>query len=279
MSFLKDGIPLNDIIESGSDTTYKTIYGSEFPSSSGTHSHSSNAPYSTGYEFGGADFSTYSKATIQTFNSDMIVNISRGYDVDPPFGAKHFRAILVGAGGGKGGKGGDSQHNINSGGNSGNVSNNTTGRIGAYGSVEYISDTEIKSINIFRIGKGGTDGANGNKTHNKTSTNFPSRNATGNSGQDGNRGNSTELVVDGDVLNSIEASGGLGGSGSNGSSVHWKGASAYNYERNYGGYNANAPTPSSNSARISDNSFDPSNYTGYGSPGTDGCVQIIWLWD
>lgn len=281
------GINVNNIcVNNGKTTNVSGFVG--MPDPSGGTIYSSMRPLTFGYTAGNppADICNQYAAP----NTEIIK--TTGTIINVPTNVKSCRVISIGGAGGGGGHGGKASATSYNGHNSTNYGGD--GGMGGYGTYtynNYISLTGHTSISVT-VGSGGNGGNSGGDESKKSSYNSGNANYTnvksnGGDGAAGNAGNSSYIILNGTNTQLGVASGGNGGGGGNGA---W--ANATESGHNGGDGNAGA---SGNSTAITSNDTNYPILSNYGMPstiiakdgggqaaggnGTQGAVQIIWLYD
>jgi hypothetical protein len=214
----------------------------------------------------GTSISNKCKANMNTINNSQTINI--------PSGVNKIRAIIVGAGGGNGGDGVGGSVNVNSGGNK--TVSGGNGGIGGTGGIYYydsstITQSYLSSISIT-CGSGGTKGNNGSGGGNVNTPLGTRASKGGNSGGKGNDGGGSSITISDTTYT---ANGGIGGNGGEGATAVYNGGS---FNSNGGGDGNKGDDGTGNTTS---NTYNYSINTGSigGDPGTNGYVQIIWLYD
>jgi len=230
-------------------------------------------PLPFGLTYQGTDVSNYctaSQSNVYTTNTTTTVNI--------PTACKSFAFYGVGGGGGGGGSGGNANVNITAG-----DANNRSGGAGAPGvKAGYLygyqlSNQGLSSLTIS-IGNGGAGGNKGGDQQNNTLAG-KSSNANGGDGNAGNTGNETSIKIGNTVYTTNTAPGGKQGTGAN---VTYNGTS---FKEQNNGANGYTPGPNPQTSNIYGNSEnfpglgDYGAGGGVGGSGTNGALQIIWLYD
>lgn len=201
--------------------------------------------------------------------------ITSSTNVNIPSGAKSCRVISIGGGGGSGGSGGygsaKSYYNSNNA-----KGNGGDGGSGGYGQYTYGAiNLAGYGFNYITVTVGGP-GNNGSNGDNK-SQNMAKGTTKGNYGSSGNTGAPSYVVPTGPAATAYfgqqaYANGGNGGGGGEGGSGTVNSNGNTNSNK---GSDGSAGTPDSSQA------YD-GNYpalSNYGNPGTQGAVQIIWLYN
>ena len=283
--FYKD-ISINNIVVNNGKTTNVSGF-SGMPDPSGGTNYSSMRPLKFGYTTGNSDLLNQYAAP----NTGIIT--ASGTTVNVPSGVKYCRVISVGGAGGGGGHGGKASATSYNGHNSTNYGGD--GGIGGYGTYTYINSLSISGHNSISVtvGSGGNGGSSGNddskkSTYNAGNANYTNVKSNGNDGAPGNAGNSSYITLNGDTTTHLAvAPGGNGGGGGNGA---WANATESGHnggDGNAGAY-GNSTTAKSNDPNypILSNYGIPSNVIAKdgggqatGGNGTQGAVQIIWLYD
>lgn len=289
-----DKVNLNQIyVNDGNTFTTGSYIG--MPFNSGTYNtYSGMNPNPIGYQVNVIDIANsltanYSLYTIGTtgINYDKTNSTYHG-TVQSPSQCKSMRVISVGGGGGGGGNGGSGTISIVAG-NSATGNGGTGGSGGAGGKayvdksgiINYNDNTNSKFSFDITIGSAGNDGNNGGSNSKSVGAGTASSNK-GDNGNSGNSGTSSFIKLStGDQI--ALAGGGNGGGGgeggnakstknSNTSSIKGSPGNAGNTGNSSGGNMYSFPTLSSANTT----------YGAGGSPsgnGTQGAVQIIWLYD
>ena len=299
------GIALSDIYVNDGSTS--NDYGFfNMPTMTSTK-YSGMRPNSLGYTFSGVDLSNHATANHVLYTNATTTN------VDIPTGVKSCRVISVGGSGGSGGAGGNASSKAYLSSTS-KASFGGDGGVGGYGGYNY-SKLNLNSVSKIHVvvgsaGKGGTSGNNNSTDTN--STDF-SNNTKGGDGNSGNAGNSSYIYFDNNTTSHYAiANGGNGGGGGNGASAKaefsksdsdpGKSGSAGNSsesqakDTNYPqlisytfpgttifnpskGKTEEIFPPINFYAGMPSSGADASNSEDTGSPGMNGAVQIIWLYD
>jgi len=188
-----------------------------------------------------------------------------------PKNCKSIRFVGIGGGGGKGGNGGSATQFAPA---STNTAPGGSGGSGGYGTVVTSSnpysvsgDTSI-SITVGNAGGNGVPGASNSCENDRTKSSKPDW-AEGGAGFPGGNGNSSTIVYQG--ANLLTAGGGNGGNGGNGGRIG-AGLAPANKGPGTSGDQGNSKT-----APSAGNFGYQTNYGG--TPGANGYVQIIYLYD
>lgn len=304
------GISLSEIYVNDGSTS--NDYGFfNMPAMSSTK-YSGMRPNPLGYTCAGVDLSNHATA-----NYDVYTDTSKTTNVVVPSGVKSCRVISVGGSGGGGGAGGNASSKAFTDENT-KSSFGGDGGAGGYGEYNY-SKLNLDSVSKIHVvvgsaGTGGTSG-NNNSTHMNVSSTSTRNNTKGNDGNSGNAGNSSYIYFDNNTTSHYAiAKGGNGGGGGvgahataeyfNSNSTPGNSGSAGNSSESQA-KDTNYPQLISYTEKISMPIIDikgtvtkyvdvdvpfyagvpsttvaqayNSDDTGY--KGTDGTVQIIWLYD
>ena len=302
------GIDLSNIYVN--DGTIIDSNGFNIPVAKGKYfNYSGMRPNSFGYTVSGVDLCNTATANYALYTDSTTTN------VDIPSGVKSCRVISVGGAGGGGGAGGKATSKAYFNSNS-KSSFGGDGGVGGYGGYNY-SKLNLDSVSKIQVvvgsaGKGGTSGDN-NSTHMNIASTDTSNNTKGGDGNSGNAGNSSYIYFDNNTTSHYAvANGGNGGGGGNGafakaefstsSSNSGKSGStgnstesqakdtnypqlisytipAYTYTDPITGVTTKITDSRSYYAGVPSNGADASNSEDTGYTGTNGAVQIIWLYD
>ena len=246
-------------ITNGSNTTGSTIPGYNLK---GTKTNYTGLrPKDFGLSYGGKSIAEDCTASYTFFTQPQTYKI--------PSDCKSIRFAGLGGGGGKGGDGGTATQYA------GSTSSypGGSGGVGGYGTLSTsqspISVSGGDNISIT-IGSGGSKGNRGydeSCSNDRTKTTHPDW-AMGGTGNPGGPGNSSTIIYQNETL--LNAGGGNGGGGGKGGIV---GAGAGKNK----GPGKQGDQGNSKTAPSAGNFGYQTNYGG--GPGTDGYVQIIWLYD
>jgi len=234
-------------------------------------------PLPFGLTYQGTPLSNYCTAQTTLYTNTALQT------VPIPSGSKSFAFYGIGGGGGPGGKGGNAlfydMDVVNEvayftegpGGSGG------TGVKGGYISGYQISNEGQTSLKII-IGTGGNQGADGatNVIDKRFTVGGPDT-TIGGSGNSGNAGNSTSIKIFNTTYSTSQADGGNGG---NGGTVKANSYSPPTFSK-IPGEGGNTPSPNPSPAKINNVNvnFPTSIDGGYGNPGVQGALQIIWLYN
>jgi len=248
--------------------------------------YSSMRPNSFGYSYSGTDLcNSYTAKTTGILTYTQNVSI--------PTGATHCKIISVGGGGGSGGSGGVASSRAYNGARYATGGINTavsvdnsqttvtylgTGGSGGYGEYNYtsINISGAKTIDVT-VGNPGNAGTNGNDVYNRSNRNgskgdykYDVCTSVSNAGNDGTDGTSSYINISGTQY--ALSNGGVKGTCGNGGKAQAGESNAYGNINATIGSAGNSTTQQAN-----DNSYKT--LSTYGNPGTQGAVQIIWLYD
>ena len=269
-------------------------------------------PNPLGYTCAGVDLSNHATANYVVYTDETTTN------VDIPTGVKSCRVISVGGSGGGGGAGGNatSKAFVKE---TSKSSFGGDGGAGGYGEYNYskLNLDSVSKIHVV-VGSAGTGGTSGNNksTYMNVSNTSTSNNTKGNDGNSGNAGNSSYIYFDNNTTSHYAiAKGGNGGGGGEGAKATAEYFTSYSNSPDENGSagnpsesqakDTNYPPVISYTEKISMPIIDikgtvtkyvdvdvpfyagvPSttvaqayNSDANGYKGTDGAVQIIWLYD
>ena len=303
------GIDLSNIYVN--DGLISDSNGFNIPVAKGNYfNYSGMRPNSFGYTVSGVDLCNTATANYDVYTDSTTTN------VDIPSGVKSCRVISVGGSGGGGGAGGNasSKAYINSNSKS---SFGGDGGVGGYGGYHY-SKLNLDSVSKIQVvvgsaGKGGTSG-NNNSTHMNIASTDTSNNTKGGDGNSGNAGNSSYIYFDNNTTSHYAvADGGNGGGGGNGASAKAEYSNSNSNSGNsgstgnstesqakdtnypevisytgtksittvdYKGASSTVTVPVSYYAGVPSTTVaEASNSDANGYKGTNGAVQIIWLYE
>lgn len=305
------GIDLSNIYVN--DGLLNDSIGFKIPVSKGNYlDYSGMRPISFGYTVSGVDL-----CNTTTANYDVYTDTSKTTNVVVPSGVKSCRVISVGGSGGGGGCGGNaSAKEYLTSKSSGSFGGD--GGMGGYGAYKY-STINLDSVSTIQVvvgsaGTGGTAG-NSNSTHMNVTELTLSKNTSGGDGNSGNAGNLSYIYFDNNSNTHYAVSGGgNGGEGGYGANAKATYAAA-NSKEGDGGTAGNASETQANDTNYppvisytvkkrmpiidikgtvtkyvdvdvpyyagvpSTTVAQAYNSDANGYKGTDGAVQIIWLYD
>ncbi len=254
-------IPINQITDQTGGSQNQNSYNNFLTKASNT---TATIPLPLPYYINNTSISNLCTAASQIINTTTNISV--------PSGANQMRAIIVGAGGGDGGYGGSASLNISTVGNF--LCQGGSGGTGGSGGIYYYDETSVGVIDISNAGNisitcgtAGTNGSNGNGANRNTNSQN-NLNEVANAGSSGNSGLFTSITVLG---TSYTANGGGGGGGGSGGHVTYNIPSGGNCVGYY-----NGGTGTSGTGNTTNNLTYPINT--YPNAGTNGYVQIIWLY-
>ena len=262
-NYFYKGVNLNQIYVN--DSTTGTISGySGMPNSNGTQSsYSGMNPLSFGYNSG--NIGLYNQVTAN--NTGIITSTNNSISV--PSGSKSCNIICVGGGGGNGGEGGSGKATSSNSNNLSGTGNGGGGGSGGYAEYNYYNSVSLVNVSVIgvTIGNAGNDGTKGDDK----SSNFVNGTEKGDSGNSGSGGNYSSVN---NIINaSISSNGGNGGGGGDGGSCSIS---------DDGNSITTSPGDKGTAGVYESSQANNTNFpalSNYGNPGTQGAVQIIWLYN
>ena len=260
-------------ITNGSATTGTLVPGYSFKGTKTDYTGLRPLPF--GLDYQGKSLADYCSAYTQPIITTQPTTTTTTSTVDIPPHCKSFAFYGIAGGGGGGGNGGNANVNVNSGparNRSGGQGGSGTKGAHMYG--YHISNSGQNVISI-EIGKGGKAGGSGGNAQNNTSAGSGS-NAKGGNGGPGAVGNETKLKIGNTNYATNTAPGGNGGGGAD---------VKYNGTKWSAKHGDSGSTPEQSSSKSENNSVTFPNIDNYGNGGgatgngSDGAIQIIWLYD